>query len=165
MNIVLCGMMGCGKSTVSYELAKMYSLERVETDKVIVDRYGEISKIFDRFGEKYFRDIETYVVKEIAKKYDNAVISLGGGCVLREENVQALKETGKIVYLRTSLETLLARVKGDTTRPLLKGDARQNMTRLLNERKSVYESVADVVVDTDNIMPKRIAAKIWELVK
>jgi shikimate kinase len=158
-------MMGCGKSTVSYELAKMYSLERVETDKVIVDRYGEINKIFDRFGEKYFRDIETYVVKEIAKKYDNAVISLGGGCVLREENVQALKETGKIVYLRTDLETLVARVKGDTTRPLLKGDARQNMIKLLNERKSVYEGVADYVVDTDNIMPKRIASKIWELVK
>jgi shikimate kinase len=60
---------------------------------------------------------------------------------------------------------LVARVKGDTTRPLLKGDARQNMIKLLNERKSVYESVADYIVDTDNIMPKRIAAKIWELVK
>jgi shikimate kinase len=158
-------MMGCGKSTVSYELSKSYGLERVETDKIIVDRYGEINKIFERFGEKYFRDIETYVVKDIAKKYDNAVISLGGGCVLREENVQALKENGKIIYLRTGLETLIERVKGDTTRPLLKGDMRQNMTNIFNARKSTYEGVADYIVDTDNVMPKRIASKIWELVK
>jgi shikimate kinase len=155
-------MMGCGKTTVSAALNKKYNLQRVDTDEVIVEKYGSINAIFAEHGEEYFRDLETSVTKLITENYKNAVISLGGGCVLRNENVQNLKRSGRIFYLRTSLATLIKRVEGDKTRPLLKGDAKQKMTDILAVRAPIYERVADVIIDTDGLSPKEIATKIME---
>jgi shikimate kinase len=92
--------------------------------------------------------------------YKNAVISLGGGCVLRKQNVEYLKRNGKIFFLRTGLDTLIKRVEHDHSRPLLKGDAKQKMTDLLAVRTPIYESVADVIIDTDGLKPDEIAKKI-----
>jgi shikimate kinase len=155
-------MMGCGKTTVSAALNKKYNLQRVDTDEVIVEKYGSINAIFAEHGEEYFRDLETSVTKLVTENYKNAVISLGGGCVLRSQNVEYLKRTGKIFFLRASLETLVKRVEGDTSRPLLKGGARQKMTDLLAVRTPIYEKVADVIIDTDGLSPKEIATKIME---
>lgn len=99
MNIILCGMMGVGKTTVGVEIAKQTGRRWYDTDQMIVDRYGKISDIFEYYGEEYFRRIETDIVKELAKK-DNLVISAGGGLVLKSENNALLQENGKIVFLR-----------------------------------------------------------------
>ena len=163
MNAVLCGMMGCGKSTVAAALSSLYNLSAVDTDALIVERFGEINKIFESKGEAYFRDLEAEITAEVAKKYQNAVISLGGGCVLRQENVKNLKATGKIFYLRATAETLISRLKGDTTRPLLKGGVEERVKTILAARASVYESVADYIIDTDGLTPEAIAQKIKEL--
>lgn len=163
MNIVLCGMMGCGKTTVAASLAKRgYNV--VDTDALIEERYGDISGIFDSYGEEYFRDIESRVVAEAAQKYGDAVISLGGGCVLREANVRNLKSAGKIFYLRTTAETLVKRLKGDRSRPLLKGGLEEKVNTILSARAKIYESVADAVIDTDGLTPDEIAIKIEESV-
>lgn len=162
MNIVLCGMMGCGKTTVAAELGKSgYSV--VDTDAVIVERYGEINKIFDNRGEEYFRDIESLVTAQVAKNYGNAVISLGGGCVLRAQNVKNLKDSGKIFYLRASAQTIIGRLEGDTARPLLRGGLEERVTGLLKARASVYEDAADFIVDTDGKTPEQIAREIVRL--
>ncbi|MGN0813287.1 MAG: shikimate kinase [Candidatus Coproplasma sp.] len=160
MNVVLCGMMGCGKTAVSEVYSRLYGVKKVDTDEVIVERHGEINAIFANFGEEKFRDIETEVTKEVASTYDNAVISLGGGCVLRSENVTALKKSGKIFYLRTKAETIIKRLKGDSTRPLLQGDLEERVNSILSKRSSVYEGVADCVIDTDGLTPEEIAKKI-----
>jgi len=151
MNLILCGMMGAGKTTVATKIAETTGRDLYDTDSIIVEKYGQISDIFERFGEKYFRDLETEVVKELSQK-DNAVISTGGGLVLKGENVRLLKQNGQIVFLRARLKTLLNRLKADTTRPLLQGadeGLEQRLKRLLSERTPIYERVADYIVDVD----------------
>ncbi len=159
MNVVLCGMMGCGKTAVAKAYSALYGVKSVDCDAVIVERYGEINAIFKEFGENYFRDIETAVCKEVAKE-NGIVISLGGGCVLRAQNVEALKKTGRIFYLRTRAETIIERLKGDTSRPLLQGGLEERVNKILAERAAVYEGAADLIIDTDGLTPEQIAKKI-----
>ena len=115
-------MMGCGKTTVARALSKRLGWQIVDTDEWIVQRYGKISDIFERQGEAYFRGLETEAVRALSC-LGNTVVSVGGGLVLKRENVRLLKEQGKLVYLQATKATLLARLQGDTTRPLLAGDS------------------------------------------
>ena len=156
MNIVLCGMMGSGKTTVARALENIYGFSVVDTDEIIVRRHGEINAIFRDLGEQAFRDIESQTVKEVSA-LDGYVISLGGGVGLRRSNVEELKKNGKIFYLRTRAETVIARVKGDSSRPLLQGNLEERVHAILKDRSKVYEEAADVVIDTDDKSPEEIA--------
>lgn len=161
MNLILCGMMGSGKSTVGKLLAKTASWEWVDTDELIVSRYGKITDIFEQKGEGYFRALETKIVQELAKK-DRLVISTGGGLVLKEENVSLLKKNGKFVYLRAKKETLALRLAADKDRPLLQTSETldEKLTRLLQERGEIYEGVADSIIDVDEKAPADIVKEI-----
>lgn len=161
-NIVLCGMMGSGKTTVARQISNTYNLVWVDTDEEIVRQYGEINGIFARLGEEGFRDIESAVAKRVAQSYSGAVISLGGGCVLRQANVDELKKAGKIFYLRTSPQTVISRIQGDTARPLLKGDLSERVRTISAARSAIYEAAADVIIDTDDKSPQDIAKLIME---
>lgn len=163
MNIILAGMPGSGKTTVSLLLGELLGFCVLDTDALIVERYGNISEIFAKHGEEYFRELESETVKRVSS-LDNALISTGGGCLLREENVKRLKANGKIVYLKASLETLCNRLKGDSTRPLLQGDLNKNLQSLLQKRGEVYNSAADYVIDTDCLSPEEVSVKIKELI-
>ena len=149
-------MMGCGKTSVARELEKL-GYKCVDTDALIVERYGKINDIFAAHGEAYFRDIEAQITAEVAENYTNAVISLGGGCVLRAENVKNLKASGRIFYLRATAETIIKRLQGDTSRPLLKGGLEEKVNSILSARAHIYESVADFIVDTDDKNCEQIA--------
>ena len=160
MNVVLCGMMGAGKTTVGGVLASRLGWRFVDTDSLIIEKYGEISTIFDRFGEEYFREIETEIVKEVVQG-DCQVISVGGGLVLKEENVSLLK--GKVIYLQTSANVLVGRLAGCEDRPLLKagvGTLQDRIEKILKERTSIYEGVADFTVDTDGKSVETVATEI-----
>lgn len=163
MNIVLCGMMGVGKSSVGIRIAELTGRRWYDTDIVISDRYGRISDIFEYYGEAYFRSLETGIVRELADM-DGLVISTGGGLVLKPENNELLKKNGKIVFLRASFETLLTRVRADETRPLLKdtGKTAERLSELLAARLPVYEAVADKIVDTDDKSVDEVAHMILE---
>lgn len=115
MSNFLIGMPGCGKSTVIEQYEIMYGEQVYDTDCIIEHRHGSISQIFENFGEQYFRDLETDVIRELCGLGDNALIATGGGAVLREENVKLFKTCGKVIYLRAKLETLLKGLK--VTRP------------------------------------------------
>ena len=161
MNIVLCGMMGVGKTTVGGALASTLGWRFVDTDSLIIEKYGEISTIFDRFGEEYFREIETGIVKEVVQE-DCQVISVGGGLVLKEENVSLLKEC-KVIYLQASANVLAGRLAGCEDRPLLKvgvGTLQDRIEKIMKERTSIYEGVADFTVDTDGKSVETVATEI-----
>ena len=166
MNLILCGMMGAGKTTVGIKIAELTGRRWYDTDEVIVDRYGKISDIFEYYGEAHFRRLETDVVKELAKQ-DDLVLSTGGGLVLKKENNAVLQENGKIVFLRAKLETLAERLKVDGNRPLLQTSTesiRDRLEKLMKERAPVYEHVADYTVDVDGKTPLDLAKEIIKMV-
>ncbi len=163
MNIVLCGMMGVGKSSVGIRIAELTGKRWYDTDVVITDRHGKIADLFEYYGESHFRALETDIVRELSEK-DELVISTGGGLVLKAENNEMLKRNGKIFFLRASLESLLARVYVDDNRPLLKnGRTEATLKNLLAERTPVYEHVADYILDTDGRSVDEVAREIIAL--
>ena len=167
MNIILCGMMGAGKTTIGIKIAELTGRRWYDTDGCIVDKHGKISDIFEYYGEAHFRKLETEIVKERSKK-DGLVISSGGGLVLKKENNELLQKNGKIVFLRASLETLAKRLKVDGERPLLQTSTeniRDRLARLLKERMPVYEHVSDLIVDVDGKLPEAIAKEVVEKIE
>ena len=166
MNIVLCGMMGVGKSSVGIRVAEKTGRMWYDTDVVITDRHGRISDIFEFYGEAHFRALETEIVRELAGR-DGLVISTGGGLVLKPENSELLKQNGRIFFMRASFETLLKRVRADETRPLLKntGKTAETLGKLMEARTPVYEHVADYIVDTDGRSIEEVADEIVSTMK
>ena len=159
-NVILIGMPGCGKTTLTNLCKEKYGKEVWDTDEYIEKNHGLISDIFARHGEEYFRKLETDAVREICKK-DGCFISTGGGCVMREENVELFKDSGKIVYLKATVDTLLRRLEGDTSRPLLEGNKKERLTELYNKRTPVYERIADIVINTDGLTPNEVLENIF----
>ena len=160
MNIVLCGMMGAGKTSVGIKIADLTGMRWYDTDDLIEQKYGKISTIFEFYGEERFREMETEIVHAVSDE-DNAVISTGGGCVLRPENSAALKKHGKIVFLKVDIAELFERT-GHTSdeRPLLKNTTFEKMKELLDQRTPVYESCADYTVDTNGKDVEGVAREI-----
>lgn len=162
MNVILCGMMGAGKTTVGRALAEKLGRKLVDTDALIEEKYGKISDIFAEYGEEYFRGLETQTA-EFLSGVDGLVVSVGGGFVLRRENVAFLKTNGRIIYLRATIETLETRLQADETRPLLKNaesGLKERLQNLLNARAGIYENCADFTVDVDGKTPIRVAEEI-----
>jgi shikimate kinase len=161
MNLILCGMMGAGKTSVGKEVAKALGWRWYDTDQLIVERHGNVTEIFAKHGETYFRQLETEILKELVQA-DCMVLSVGGGLVLREENVSLLRKNGQIVFLCASVETLEKRLQLDSSRPLLQTEEslRERLQRLLKERTPIYEAVADFTVNVDGKTLEEIAAEI-----
>ena len=149
-NLFLIGFMGCGKSTLARLLAEENGIELVEMDETIEAEAGvSINEIFAAHGEAYFRDLETALVKRIAKN-GGTVVSCGGGAVLREENVAAMKENGRVIYLSATSETIYERVHDKTNRPLLNGNMNvEYISQLMQKRVALYEAAADEILCVD----------------
>jgi shikimate kinase len=164
-NIVLTGFMGAGKTAVGRELAQLLNLKLIDADTEIEKSEGmTINDIFKQFGEPKFREIETNMIIRISSG-KNIIISTGGGAVLKQENMDALRKTGTIIYLMTTPETILERTSTSNNRPLLKVENPfEKINALLNFRKPFYEK-ADILIDTENKTPLHIAEEIIEKIK
>lgn len=151
-NIVLIGFMGCGKTSVGKRLARRLHYPFIDTDQIIEKKAGcTINQIFERKGEAFFREMETDILQEIRTSYRQTVIATGGGLPVKKQNRELLKEIGHVVYLKTSKETVMKRLSGDTTRPKLRGeDLSRKVDMLLNEREPIYQETADQVIEADN---------------
>ncbi|WP_051209520.1 shikimate kinase [Butyrivibrio sp. WCD3002] len=166
-NIILVGFMGSGKSAVSRTLSRFFGYDKIDSDAAIEKEQGrKIKDIFAEEGEEYFRDIETkYLESLIESGRKNMVLAVGGGLPLREKNRELLKKIGTVVYLKATPETVYKRVKRDTSRPLLNTeDKLARIRELLDSRREIYESAADVVVSTDGKNIKRVAVEVAETV-
>jgi shikimate kinase len=165
MNLSLIGYRGAGKTTIARLLALELGWEWVDADVEIELRGGKsIAAIFADDGEGAFRDLESQVLAELASR-DGLVIACGGGVVLREENRAALKRGGKVVWLKASAETILARVAADAStagrRPqLTTAGGAQEVIDLLARRTPLYRECADLIVETDDRQPAEISAEI-----
>lgn len=150
-NIVLIGFMGAGKSTISEYLSTVFDMKLVEMDQVIAEREEmSIPDIFDTYGEEYFRNLETNLLKEL-QTGQKCVISCGGGVALRSENVVEMKKNGRVVLLTARPETIYERVKDSNDRPILNGNKNvEFIADMMEKRREKYEAAADVVVHTDN---------------
>ena len=159
-NIVLVGFMGAGKTMTAIVLSDQLNRRLVSTDECIVEREGRsINDIFAHDGEGYFRDVESQVVEELSLQ-ENLAVDCGGGVVLREENLNALKRNGMVVYLKTSPEMIYQRVKHEAHRPLLHvDDPLAKINEMLQVRAAFYEK-ADVEVCTDNKTAEEVAQEI-----
>lgn len=165
-NIILIGFMGAGKTTIGKKIAKIRQWEFVDTDLYIEEKAGiRISDIFAQKGEEYFRQLETDTLIDLLKNTTNTIISVGGGLPLREENRKLLHQLGKILYLKATADTIYDRVKGDTTRPLLRSDnPKERIKILMAERESIYMDTADNVIITDEKNISSIAGEINVLI-
>ena len=154
--------MGTGKTQVGRELARVLGWRLIDVDNEIVkSRNMSINEIFGKFGEPEFRDIETEMIKKISER-KNVIIATGGGAVLRQENMDVLRENGVIVCLTATPETILGRTSSNSERPLLQVDnPMQAIKELLELRRPFYEK-ADILLDTEDKSPFQIAEEILE---
>lgn len=141
--IVLVGPMGVGKTTVGRKLAKTLGLPFVDTDSLIVNDHGPIPEIFDTQGEPAFRVLEEQALTKAVSK--PGVVATGGGVIIREANRELLKGT-TVVYLSTDGKHISSRLQHGS-RPLIK-DGLADWRRIYDERKPIYESVANFEIDT-----------------
>jgi shikimate dehydrogenase len=141
-NIVLIGMPSCGKSTVGKRLCELLGTKMIDTDEMIVKKSGmPITEIFAKYGEQYFRDLESEVIREISSGVTGTVISTGGGAVLRNENLDLLRANGLLVFLDRDLSKLVATSDRPLTSDL------EALRRKYNERYPIYNRVCDIRVN------------------
>ena len=166
MNIFIVGPMGSGKSTVGKIISDELFLNFFDTDDEIESRTGaSIDWIFDLEGEEGFRKRESSILEEMVKQ-NSIVLSTGGGIILSDSNREMLSSRGTVFYLSTPISVQIERTSKDKDRPLLKnGDPEEILTRLQKERKGLYESVSDHVIETENKSSQEVAAEIINLVK
>ena len=165
-HIFLIGFMGCGKSTNARYLSKITGAQQMEMDQKIVDDQGmTIAEIFSKFGEPYFRDLETELIRTLIG-CEPMVVSCGGGAALREENVALMKQCGKIVLLTATPESIYERVKHGIDRPILKGNMNvEYIAGLMEKRRPKYEAAADIVITTDMKNIREICEEILEKIQ
>ena len=160
-NIVLIGFMGTGKTVISEQLGRSCGMEIIDMDKIISEREGiSIQEIFSICGEEYFRDLETNLLIELQSK-QNCIISCGGGAVMRDGNVQKMKNIGNVFLLKAKPETVYERIKNNDDRPLLKGrKSIESISELMEMRRLKYEAAADIIIETDHKSIEEICIEI-----
>ncbi|HEY7330623.1 MAG TPA: shikimate kinase [Gemmataceae bacterium] len=162
--LFLIGSRGSGKSTVARLLAHELSWDWLDADEELEKRYGQsIRALFAVEGEAGFREKESLVLAQLCR-LQRHVIATGGGVVLRENNRELLRASGRSVWLTADVETLWQRVQNDCTtadrRPPLTVGGRAEMEEILRLREPLYRQTADYIVDTNGREPREVAAEI-----
>ena len=162
MNIVLIGYRGTGKTSVGQLLAERLGRPLISTDAEVIRRATlSIPEIVKQFGWDRFRDLESDACLELSGK-DRLIIDTGGGVILRQRNVDALKAKGVLFWLTASVRTITERIGGDTQRPSLTGTKSftDEVEEVLREREPRYKAAADHVIQTDGRSLAQVADAI-----
>ncbi len=146
-SVVLCGFMGCGKTAIGRFVARQLGMEFIDADQYIEQQAGiSVSEIFNKYGEKGFRDREYEAMKELSTK-TNCLIASGGGAVTFQRNVEAIRQKAYIIYLDTPFQDCCERILGDESRPLAVSSTEAELKTLFQKREGVYRAVADRIVE------------------
>lgn len=159
-NIILCGFMGSGKTTVGMLLSRATGRRMVDTDELIEERAGmSVSEIFAREGEAFFRGLEREVIASVAEE-SGLIIAVGGGAVLDGRNVDALRRGGVLCYLIVSPEEVTRRISVDGSRPILPHSGATGIAELIGQREIAYRAAADEAIETSGKSPEAVAQEI-----
>lgn len=156
----LIGMMGSGKTEVGQVLAQLHSVPFSDTDQVI-ERLEQmpVAQVFGEKGESEFRRLEALTIGSLGG--GEGVVATGGGVVLDPVNVDSMRRSGEVVWLRARVETLVDRIGDTRLRPLLAGgDSAGRLEAILTDRLPLYEAAATQIIDTDERTPQEIAAEV-----
>lgn len=167
MNIVLIGYRGTGKSVVAALLAARLHMPWISLDARVVTRAGmSIQDIVRQVGWPAFRDMEAAAARELAE-LDNIIIDTGGGIIERTENIDVLRANGRIIWLKASVKTIIARIHGDSERPsLTEGQSfTAEVAEVLERRTPLYRNAAQYEIDTDQLTPKQVAERVIAIIK
>lgn len=147
-NIILCGFMGCGKSTIGRKLSARTDMPFVDLDRYIEEKENmTVKEIFEKYGEEKFRELESEACVELAEK-SGLIIAAGGGTLTFQKNIDTLKKSGRIIYIDVKYEMLCERLKRDKRRPLLQVEDRNAVIKeLLEKRAPIYKKAASIYVD------------------
>jgi len=168
--IALTGLMGSGKTTIGSKIAQKLSYYFIDSDQEIEDQEGcSISDIFFSKGEKYFRQLEKTVIKEIISRDEEVVLSLGGGSYMDDEIRELLSQKATTIWLHASIDTILFRVGNKTSRPLLNSDGKTNNKRNILEELSIKRNPiyakAQYKFDTTNDNHENLVDNIINAIK
>jgi len=162
-NIFLIGPMGVGKTTIGRMLAEKFGLQFFDSDQEIEKRTGaDIPWIFDVEGESGFRLRESSMIEELTEK-SGIVLSTGGGSVLDVRNRKNLAARGLVIFLDTSLEIQLKRVRNDKKRPLInRGDRKNILVKMREERFPLYSEIADLTFFVGDTSSRKVTSGLVE---
>lgn len=156
--------MGAGKTTIGQLLGQITGLPVIDTDITIVEQEKRtINTIFNQHGEEYFRNVESRVLRQVVN--ENAVITTGGGIILRAENRQLLKETGSTFFLECEPNVVVERLAEDDTRPLLKNKSLAEITQMYHNRLPLYKECATCTIDTSTLTMEEVTELILKRMK
>lgn len=164
-NLVLIGFMGVGKTSIGRKLAEILEMEFIDTDQEIQRLTNlSVSQIFIRHGETRFRSEEELLIKKLSEK-EHLVIATGGGTVLKRKNIEELRKSGILIYLKARPEVIQTRVNKKGGRPLLFGDSSlERIKELLEEREEFYSN-ADYTLNVDGLNPEEIITLVMDLLQ
>ena len=164
-NIFIIGSMGSGKTSIGKMLAKNNNLSFLDTDHEIIRDCGySIPDIFEKFGEEYFRELET---KQLKKMYGmkNHVISTGGGIILQKQNIELIKDLGIIIFLDISINSQIDRVKNRKNRPLINdNNLKDNLLSLKKTRDPIYKSISNYIIDVSGKERDQVINEIQKII-
>lgn len=163
-NLYLCGFMGCGKTTIGQAFAKKQGRKYLDLDQLLVQRQGRtIPEIFAQDGEEGFRAIEQETLRS-TQEYKGAVISTGGGILTKRENGAICNKLGVLVFLDLPFDLCYQRIQGDTNRPLVMQNTKEQLEELFNRRRTVYLAESGLVLDAAGTV-QEIVARLEDAIK
>lgn len=166
--IFLTGFMGSGKSKIGKVLAKKMNKNFIDTDEVIEKKYNRtIAQLFDKYGEKKFREIEEIIISELIRPNKNAIYALGGGSLISSKNLNLVQKSGLLIYIESEVEEIWKRTKKNTERPLLLSDGKiptkseflTKIKNLMEERLPGYKK-AQIVINRDGLEADEVVEEI-----
>ncbi|MGE7665724.1 shikimate kinase [Ureibacillus composti] len=157
--IYLVGFMGCGKSAIGRRLSYFLKMPYYDMDHEIVRLQGmSIPEIFEKFGEPYFRQLETEFLRNF--RNEACIIATGGGVAMNEENRRIMRRTGLVFFLDATFDDIYTRIKNDKNRPIVQSSTREDLEQLFNNRRKFYRISGHIKVLTEGRTIRQIVEYI-----
>jgi len=160
LNIVLIGFMGCGKTTIGRKLAVRLGYRFIDTDyQIEKEQNTRVKELFSKFGEPYFRELETDLLERLTR-VNNTIVATGGGILTTTGNIEIIQRIGKSIYLKACVEDIFERISRNDKRPMLQTDnPLQTVISLMDKRQGYYEQ-ADYTINTGSLRMGNIVSQI-----
>jgi len=157
--IYLVGFMGSGKSALGRRLSYFLKIPYYDMDREIVRQQGmTIPEIFERYGEDYFRDLETDFLRNF--RNEKCIIATGGGVAMREENRKLMRKSGLVFFLDATFEDIYIRIRHDKNRPIVQRTSKEDLHALYLSRRKLYREAAHIIVKTEGRTLKNVVEYI-----